>query len=109
MLIFVVVCNLFLALVNLYIALRIWKLRKVLANVTETLTNVERRVHRVLYPSPVVISKAQTGTAGLRESYRRLEMQMQKLQQVLVLLNFGYRMWQRKPGGRLNPQRRRKR
>ncbi len=105
MLTFVFICNLLIALVNLYIAWRIWQLRRMLAKVAETLTSVERRIHSVLYPAPEVIVKGKKGTYSLRESYRKLELQLQKVEQILLLLSLGYKIWQRQSKPRGKPRR----
>ncbi len=112
MLTFVFICNLLIALVNLYIAWRIWQLRRMLAKVAETLTSVERRIHSVLYPAPEVIVKGKKGTYSLRERYRKLELQLQKVEQILLILSLGSKIWQGEKKkaypSRIEPRRKRK-
>ncbi|MGK7875447.1 MAG: hypothetical protein AB4426_19740 [Xenococcaceae cyanobacterium] len=105
---FVVIFNLLIALVNLFIAWRIWKLRRVLANVADTLINVERSIHSVLAPAPEVIAKGQKGTNNLRERYQKLELQLQRLGQILTILSLGYKIWQRQSRRGRYPRRRKK-
>ena len=92
--------NLLISLGNLYVAWRIWKFRQAIAKVTTILTKVERRIHLVLSPAPGAIAKGEKGTHHLREHYQKLELQMQRVEQVLLLINLGYRIWQRQ--SRLN-------
>lgn len=94
MVIFVVIVNLVITFVNLSIAWRIWKLRLVLIRVRKTLTLVERRVDRVLAPAPEIITKGAKGTQYLTKSHQKLELQLQKTQQILTLIALGYRICQ---------------
>lgn len=95
MLIFVVIFNLVLTLFNLYIVLRLWKLRRLMVRITETLTRLEECIHSIFYNAPQIVFQGQTGTHRLRQSYQSLELQIQQLQKVLALVTLGVRIWQR--------------
>jgi hypothetical protein len=95
MIFFVIISNFSLTLVNLYLVWRLWRWRSSLAQITATLTKVERRVHAVLAPAPVVITKGEKGTHQLRERYHQLELQLENLSKIVTLLTLVSRIWQR--------------
>lgn len=99
MLTFVCLVNLLITVINFYVAWRIWKLRRVLANITRTLTKVEGTLRVVLIPTPVVVGKGQLGTQQLSDRYQKLTLLLQQLQPLLALIGWGY-TWQRR---RLQP------
>jgi len=114
MLTVVVVLNVLISLLCLYVAWQVWNLRRVLAAATTALILAERNTHNILGGAPAAISQGQIGVSGARESYQQLELQLQKLQQVLTLLSLVQRVWgstRRSPSKRLRrvqPSRRRK-
>jgi environmental stress-induced protein Ves len=87
--------NLLIALGCLYVAWRVWQLRRVLVRVTATLTIAERSTHRVLYGAPNKILRGQTGVYQLQQQYQQVALQLQKAQQILALLGMGQLVWQR--------------
>jgi hypothetical protein len=95
MLLFVIVFNLSLTLLNLYIAIRIWQLWRVLVRVTRTLDTVERRIHRIFAPAPEFVSKGQKGTHTLKLRYQRLLIQLSIMGQFVSVVSFGMRFWQK--------------
>lgn len=88
----VVAFNVLISLLCLYVAWQVWNLRRVLGAAADVLTDVERSTYEVLHGAPDAIKLGQTGTHGLRESYQQLELQLQKVQQVLMLLGLGQRI-----------------
>lgn len=98
MLIIVLVANLLIGLTCLVVAWQVWQLRRSLARVTHTLLDVEAAVHGVLYGAPGAILIAKRGTHQLRKSYRQLEGQLQRMQQVMGLFSVGQFLWQRRSG-----------
>lgn len=114
----VVVLNVLISLLCLYVAWQVWNLRRVLAAAADAVLLAERNTYRILHPAPEAISQGQLGVGGARDSYQQLELQLQKIQQVLTLLSLVQRVWglsrraalrsaKLSPGARL--QRRRKR
>jgi hypothetical protein len=95
MLIFVIIFNLALSLLNLYLAIRLWQLRRVLARVTRTLTLVERRIHKIFYPAPEILLKGQQGTYALRLRYQKWLLHLERMGQVSSVISLGVRIWQR--------------
>jgi hypothetical protein len=87
MIVTVVVINLVISLVCLFVAQKIWQLRRRLAQVTAALQRIEHNTHQILHPAPLAITNGQIGTRNLRIRYQRLSAQWQKLQQLVVLLS----------------------
>lgn len=91
----VIVTNLLISLLCWYSVKRIWILRRRFATVARAVEKYERNTHRVLSGAPSAILKGQTGTASLRKQTQRLEVQVQRLQQILSLLSLGRLTWRR--------------
>ena len=96
MLIFAIAFNLLLVLVNLYLVVRLWELRKLLAGFTKRLTRIERRLHRIFTPGPEFVLKGQQGTYRLRQRYQKLVFQLQQLRQIFLAMNLLLKLWQRR-------------
>jgi hypothetical protein len=96
MVILVLIANSFLALLCLFTAWQLLRLRRYFAKVAETLTAVERSTHNVLDRAPEFILTGQWSTHQLRQQYQALQPQFQQLQQTLTLLNLGFALWQRR-------------
>jgi uncharacterized protein YhhL (DUF1145 family) len=92
----VLITNAFLALICLWVAWKIWQLRRTLARVTDTLLYVEQVVYQVLHSAPTAILKGQTGSQALQQQYQNLQIQLQRLQQILALVSFGRSLWARR-------------
>jgi hypothetical protein len=89
MLIFAVVVNFALGCLYLFIAQKIWKLRRRLIQASDALLSAERSVHQVLYGAPDFIYKGKAGSRLLRDKYRVLEVKVQRAQQAMTLLGLG--------------------
>jgi hypothetical protein len=89
----VLILNGLIALLCLYVAWQLCRLRSVLANAADALTIAERTTHRVLYNAPEAIGSGQLGSFQLRQRYRLLSLQLQQVQQVLSLLGLGQVVW----------------
>jgi hypothetical protein len=83
----VVVNNFLFGIACLWIARRIWKFRLKLAKISDQILGIERAVHRVLYPAPGYITKAQMSTSKARDRYAKLGVQYEKIQQILSILS----------------------
>lgn len=101
----VLVLNGVIALLCLYAAWQLWRIRRILAKVADTLTAVERSTYKVLHRAPNAIAKGQGGTRKLRQKYRQLEAQLQRVEQVLALLQLGQRAWQQRSRATRRPKR----
>lgn len=89
----VVIINISIALFNFYLAWRIWKIRRRIAQAAKVIAKAERSTYNVLHAAPNVISRGQKGTSALRDRYSQLAVQIQRLQQILGLLYLGKKFW----------------
>ena len=80
--------NLVLALFCFYVAWRVWQLSKSLGAVADALTTWERNTHNTLNPIviPPAILRGQASTAYLRQRYSLLQLQLQRLQQLMAMV-----------------------
>lgn len=113
MLTVVVVLNVLISLVCLFVAWQVWNLRRVLGAAADAILLAERNTYNVLHGAPEAITQGQMGVGEARESYQQLELQLQKVQQVVTLLSLVQRVWRlrrRSPNvGLQRPARRRRR
>lgn len=90
----VIVINLLISLICLLVAKQVWKLRKKLAKAADGIFSAERKTYKALHGAPPKIYKGQQGISKLHQKYDRLELQRQKLQKVLGLVNMVQKVWQ---------------
>ncbi|MEJ1935080.1 hypothetical protein WDZ92_33195 [Nostoc sp. NIES-2111] len=91
----VVVINIFISLMLLYVALRVWQLKKQIVLISDRLLDCERCSHELLYQAPTNINLAQQNIQNLRQSKQGLQMQIQQVRQIISLLLLGQRTWGR--------------
>lgn len=96
----VVVINILISLILLYVARRVWQLKKQLAFIADRLTAYERNTHAVLCNAPENISAGQRGIHNLRQGNQGLQVQIQQVRQIVSLLFLGRRVWGRSFGRR---------
>ena len=87
MLTVVVALNVLISLLCFYVAWQLWNVRRALAVAADAVANAERDTYNVLHGAPNAIGQGQVGIQGLRVSYQQLEIQLQRVQQVLALLS----------------------
>lgn len=90
----VVAINLVIALSSLFVAWQLWKLRRILAGVTNGILSADRSTYNVLHPAAGAIMNGEIGIKQARSRYQQLEMQLQQIQQVLVIITLGQKIWQ---------------
>ena len=95
MIIIVITLNLIITIFNLYLVVKLWQLRKLLALITKALINCENYLYYVLLITPQIIQKEQNNIYHWRQSYRLWQLQLQKIKQIITLLNWLYRIWRR--------------
>jgi hypothetical protein len=91
MLIFVIIFNLCLSIVNIYILLKIIEFTKNLKNATRVLTNVQYHVYGVLNPAPQWVMIGQKGTHNLRLHLQVLTHQLNIINKLLTLTSWLYK------------------
>lgn len=95
MIIIVITLNLIITIFNLYLAIKIWQLRKLCRLITSALINCENYLYYVLLITPQILQQRQTNIYHFRHRYQLLQLQLQKIRQIIVLLNWLYRIWRR--------------
>lgn len=96
---FVILFNLVIAIFNLFLATKIWKLRRLLLQTTAILTDLEKNVVYILKIAPEAISQTQDEVFNLRVQRQEIEIKLAKIRQVLgivtVLYGFGQKQYRR--------------
>lgn len=92
----VLICNGIIGLICLLVAWQLWQIKRQIAQVSETLIWLEQVIYDIFHPAPGAILQGQAGIHQLRQSYRGLEPQVQRLRQVVALLNLGQVVWRRR-------------
>lgn len=95
MIIVVVTLNLIIATFNFYLAIKLWQLRKLVASITSALISCDNYLKYVLILSPQILIKGQINIYQFRKRYQLWQLQLQKIQQIIVILNWMYRIWRR--------------
>jgi hypothetical protein len=88
----VVVINVLISLLCLYVAWFLWNLRRALSVAADVVTLFDRDTHNALYGAPNAISQGQLGIRATRGSYQNLEIQLQRVQQVIAFLGLLQRL-----------------
>ena len=95
MIIVVVTINLIITTFNFYLAIKLWQLRKLFALITTALINCDNYLYAVLRVTPQILLKEQANIYHFRKRYQLWQLQLQKIQQIIVVLNWMYRTWRR--------------
>lgn len=95
MIFLIIAVNLSITLLNIYIAIRIWQLRIIIARITTILVNYEGYFSVLLPAAPQVMSQGQHNIAQFRQQYQLLQQQIVKIRQLFWLLNQSYKIWRR--------------
>lgn len=91
----VITLNLIIMLINFYLALKMWRLRILLALITSAILNCENYLHTVLSVTPQLLNQKKTNIYQFRHNYQLWLLQLQQIKQIIVLLNWIYRLWNR--------------
>lgn len=91
----VVIFNLIIALILLYVARQVWLIRKKLKRINNKLIAVERSTQVALSTTPNAIYQGQMSIYQLKQRNEPLQVQIQRMKQVLSLLVIGQQTWQR--------------
>lgn len=79
----------------LYVAWQLWKLRRRLAKIANTLIAAERSTHAVLNNAPNAIYKSQQNIHNLRQGNQSKQVQILQVRQIFSLLAIGSQVWRR--------------
>lgn len=91
----VVTINILISLMLLFVAWRVWQLKKRIALLSDSLLHYERCSHNLLYKAPENIYLGQQNILNLRQSNQSLQIQIQQVRQIVSLLLLGRRNWGR--------------
>jgi hypothetical protein len=92
MLIAILIFNGLLALMCFAIAGQMWQWRQALARAADALQEADRVSHAVLHNSPADIGAGQVASHRLRQSYRQLAGQIQRIQRVLSIVGWSHQL-----------------
>lgn len=95
MVVTIVIINVLIASILLYVARRIWLLRQRIQRINNTLIAVNRSAGAALAGIPNAIYQGQMGIYQLKQRNEPLQVQIQRVKQVLSLLSIGQQAWQR--------------
>jgi hypothetical protein len=95
MITFTIIFNLFITIINIYLALKIWKVRQVLVQVTDALQKSEVNARVLCRLTPRLLVRQQKNLAYCRERYQTLELQIEQIRKILILLIWLFKVWQR--------------
>ncbi|MEH1842329.1 MAG: hypothetical protein V7L20_27265 [Nostoc sp.] len=95
MVILVILVNTLISLMLLYVSWQVWQLKQQLAYITDRLTAYESCTHAALNKAPKNIYLGQESIYNLRHKNQALQMQIQRVRQIISLLLLGQQIWQR--------------
>ena len=95
MIFLIIAINLSITLLNIYIAIRIWQLRQLVARIATIFVNYERYFKLVLRVSPRVLYRGQNNLYLIRQRYQLMQLQAAKIRQLIWLFSQSYRILRR--------------
>lgn len=79
-------------LINIYIVIKIWQLRKKMTVIADNLLYYESSVKSLLTNTTQILNQQQVNIEQIRDKYQTLQLRWQKIRQFLILLNWLYRI-----------------
>ena len=95
MIFLIVAINLSITFLNVYIAIRIWQLRRLIVRIADILINYESYFSFVLKATPIVIDQGQSNIYHVRRQYQLFQLQITQIRQLIWLLNWSYQVWRK--------------
>ena len=95
MIFLIVAINLSITFLNIYIAIRIWQLRRLVIRIANILINYENYFSVVLKATPIVIYQGQSNVYQVRQQYQLFQLQITKIRQLIWLFNWSYQAWRK--------------
>ena len=93
MLLFVIIFNLLLTLLNCYLFVQLFKFYAVLKKVTDGLTIMEQQFNQTLTVTPVMLLKGKKNTSQLRQYYQKALRQFTIMQTVVKSLKLFWKLY----------------
>jgi hypothetical protein len=84
--------NLAIAALNVFLAIKIWQLKQIIARITKTIVNCELYLHYLLLVTPPVVFRGQQNIHHFRYRYQLLQLRLQQIGQLIWLLSWLYRL-----------------
>ena len=97
MIFLIIAVNLSITLLNIYIAMRIWQLRSLIARITAILINYDRYFHLLLQAAPDVIEQGRGNIELVRQRYQLFCRETARIKQLIWLINQSYQIWRKVP------------
>lgn len=85
MVIFVIITNLIITVLNFYLAWRIWQIQSRLVKLKENLVLLDQRLQHTLITAPVLLQQSKHTTASVAIQYRQLRQIIDILSKLLLL------------------------
>ncbi|TAE61254.1 MAG: hypothetical protein EAZ76_09380 [Nostocales cyanobacterium] len=95
MVILVIFINLFISIIFFYLAIQIWLLKQKLVLITNSLNSYQIIINEILYTSIASIYTGKEQIHNLRYKNQILQLQIQKLRQILDLIILGRNILQK--------------
>jgi cell division protein FtsB len=95
MIIFIIIFNLLITLINIYLVLKIWKLRQLLMYVTDALQKSEVNARILFKLAPKLLLKQQQKLVYCRKTYQKLRIQIEQLRKIFTIVIWLIKIWQR--------------
>ena len=95
MIFFVITVNLLVSIFNIYLAFRIWQIRKIIRLITAIITNYEIYLGYVLTHAPNIIKQKQENIYQFRQRYQLLQLQIQQIRRIIIVISWLNRLWRR--------------
>ncbi|ELR99414.1 hypothetical protein [Gloeocapsa sp. PCC 73106] len=86
MVIFVIITNLIITVLNFYLAWKIWQVQSWLVKLKESLILLDQRLYHTLVVAPVLLERAKNQTQVLESKY-------QKLRQIVDIIGKLFLLW----------------
>ncbi len=96
MLTLVLAINLGLAILCLGVAWQVWRLKRALGQVADTLIEVEQTAHPVLYGAPQTITDSYQRVEEVCDRIRQVEPQLRRARQTIRLVAWQHQLWRRR-------------
>ena len=92
MIFFAIITSLLLTLLNIYLVVKIWQLKKVMTVIASDLIYYESSLKFLLANTTQTLNQQQVKIQQVRQEYQILLLKWQKTKQLLILLSWLYRI-----------------
>ncbi|MEB3281451.1 MAG: hypothetical protein VKK42_21265 [Lyngbya sp.] len=86
MVVTVICINVLISIVCLYVARRVWQLRRGLARIDRIFTRLEHRANMLLYRTRNFVERGNSASSQLKQKYHSLQQKVEKLEKIIAIL-----------------------